>query len=136
MDDQSQAIQKRFAGFFPETLGIRITSATPDRVTAELEVRPELCTVPGICHGGVLMAFADTLGAVGTVLNLKDGAGTTTIESKTNFFAPGIAGTTLTAECLPVNRGRRTQTWQTNVRNPEGRLLVQITQTQFVLEAQ
>lgn len=135
MTDQSAAIQQRFASFFPETLGIRITSAKPDRVTAELDVRDELCTVPGICHGGALMAFADTLGAVGTTLNLPPGAGTTTIESKTNFFAPALAGTTITAECLPVNRGRRTQTWQTSVRNPEGRLLAQVTQTQFVIES-
>ena len=134
MTDQAQAMQDRVASFFPGTLGIRITSATPDRVTAELDVRDELCTVPGICHGGVLMAFADTLGAVGTVMNIPEGAGTTTIESKTNFFAPGMSGTTLHAECLPVNRGRRTQTWQTNIRNPEGKLLVQVTQTQFVLE--
>jgi uncharacterized protein (TIGR00369 family) len=104
-------------------------------VTAELDVRDELCTVPGICHGGVLMAFADTLGAVGTVLNLPEGAGTTTIESKTNFFAPGKANTTLTAECLPVNRGRRLQTWQTSIRGADGKLVAQITQTQFVLEA-
>ena len=136
MDDQAAVIQNRLAGFFPETLGVRVVSAMPERIVAELDIRDELCTVPGICHGGVLMAFADTLGAVGTVLNLPPGAGTTTIESKTNFFAPGMAGTTLTAECLPVNRGRRTQTWQTSIRNPEGRLLAQITQTQFVLEPQ
>lgn len=134
MDDQASAIQKRMAQFFPGTLGIRITSATPERVTAELDVRDELCTVPGICHGGVLMAFADTLGAVGTVLNLPEGAGTTTIESKTNFFAPGTGGTTLQAECLPVNRGRRLQTWQTSIRGADGKLVAQITQTQFVLQ--
>lgn len=134
MTDQASIIQQRFAGLFPAALGIRLTGAEPGRVTAELDVRADLCTVPGVCHGGVLMAFADTLGAVGTVLNLTDGHGTTTLESKTNFFAPGIEGTTLTAECLPVNIGRRTQTWQTSIRNPDGKLLAQITQTQFVLE--
>lgn len=134
MDDHAATFQERFASFFPETLGIRITSATPGRVTAELDVHDELCTVPGICHGGALMAFADTLGAVGTSLNLPPGAGTTTLESKTNFFRPALAGTTIVAECLPVNLGRRTHTWQTSIRNPEGKLLVQVTQTQFVLE--
>ncbi len=136
MDDQAVAIQKRFSGLFPDTLGIRITSAVPDRVVAELDVRDDLCTVPGICHGGALMAFADTLGAVGTVLNLPAGAGTTTLESKTNFFRPALAGTTITAECVPVNLGRRTHTWQTSIRTPDGKLIAQITQTQFVLEAQ
>lgn len=134
MDDQSATIQERIQPFFAGTLGIRLTSATPERVTAELDVRDNLCTIPGICHGGALMAFADQLGAVGTSLNLPPGAGTTTIESKTNFFRPALAGTTIIAECLPVNLGRRTHTWQTSIRNPEGKLLVQVTQTQFVLE--
>lgn len=130
---QLEALQARIQPFFPGLLGIRLTSAEPDRVTAELTVRDELCTVPGVLHGGAIMAFADTLGAVGTVLNLPGGAGTTTIESKTNFFAPGVAGTTITAECIPLHRGRRTQTWQTSIRNPEGRLIAIVTQTQMVL---
>jgi uncharacterized protein (TIGR00369 family) len=128
-------MQSRMKSFFGDTLGIRITSALHDRVTAELHVRDELCTVPGICHGGALMAFADQLGAVGTSLNLPPGAGTTTIESKTNFYRPGVAGTTLTAECLPVNLGRRLHTWQTNIRGADGKLVAQVTQTQMVLES-
>ncbi|MCC7088200.1 MAG: PaaI family thioesterase [Dehalococcoidia bacterium] len=126
------SLQERIAPFFPGTLGVRLTSATTERVTAELLVRDELCTVPGTCHDGALMAFADTLGAVGTVINIPGDAGTTTIESKTNFFGPGVAGTTITAECLPLHRGRRTQTWQTSIRSPEGKLLAQVTQTQMV----
>lgn len=130
---QLEALQARIQPFFPGLLGIRLTGAEPDRVTAELTVRDDLCTVPGVLHGGAIMAFADTLGAVGTVLNLPEGAGTTTIESKTNFFAPGVAGTTITGECIPLHRGRRTQTWQTSIRNPEGRLIAIVTQTQMVL---
>lgn len=134
MDDQAVAIQEHIQPFFAGTLGIRVTSATKERVTAELLVRDELCTVPGVCHGGALMAFADQLGAVGTTLHLPPGAGTTTIESKTNFYRPGVAGTTLTAECLPVNLGRRLHTWQTNIRGADGKLIAQVTQTQMVLE--
>lgn len=133
MDDQAAAIQQRFAGFFPEMLGIRIVEATPERVLAEMVVRDEMCTVPGILHGGAVMAFADTVGAVGTMLNLPAGAGTTTLESKTNFFAPGPAGSTITAESVPLHRGRRTMVWQTNVRSTEGKLIAQVTQTQMVL---
>lgn len=132
MEDFTERMQERFAGFFPTLLGMTLVSATSERVVAELAVRDELCTVPGILHGGAIMAFADTLGGIATMLNIAPNARTTTIESKTNFFAPGIAGTTVTAECLPVNRGRRTMTWQTSIRNPEGRLLAQVTQTQFV----
>jgi uncharacterized protein (TIGR00369 family) len=133
MDNEAQAIQERLSGFFPALLGVRIVTALPDRVVAELDVREELCTVPGILHGGAIMAFADTLGAVGTTLNLPRGAGTTTIESKTNFFGAARGGTTITAECLPLHLGGRTHVWQTSVRSPEGKLLAQITQTQFVI---
>ena len=132
MDELAATMQQRFAGFFPALLGMTLVSVAPDRVVAELAVRDELCTVPGILHGGAIMTFADTLGAVATALNIAPNARTTTIESKTNFFAPGIGGTVVTAECLPLNRGRRTMTWQTSIRNPAGRLLAQVTQTQFV----
>ncbi|MHB8577429.1 MAG: PaaI family thioesterase [Dehalococcoidia bacterium] len=118
---------------FAELLGIRYLETAPDRVTAELTVRDELCTNPAICHGGVLMAFADTLGAAATFLNLRDGQATTTIESKTNFFAPAPVGSTIAAECLPLHRGRRTMVWQTRITNTDGRLLALVTQTQMVL---
>jgi uncharacterized protein (TIGR00369 family) len=121
---------------FATLLGIRITAAAPDRLVAELEIREELCTSPAIAHGGVLMSFADTLGAAATFLNLRDGATTTTIESKTNFFAPAPLGSTITGECTPLHRGRRTMVWQTRITNAEGRLLALVTQTQMVLEAQ
>ena len=120
---------------FALLIGLRLTSAAPDRITAELEVREELCTVPPVLHGGALMAFADTLGAYATMLNLSGGRSTTTIESKTNFFAPASAGTRVLGECVPVHRGRRTMVWQTRITNPAGKLLALVTQTQMVLEA-
>jgi uncharacterized protein (TIGR00369 family) len=132
--DQAEAMQQRVSGFFPETLGITFITVSQEKVVARLEVRDNLCTVPGILHGGAVMAFADTLGAVGTALNLPPGAGTTTLESKTNFFASGRAGTVITGESIPLHRGRRTMVWQTNVLSPEGKLIAQVTQTQMVLE--
>lgn len=119
---------------FAELLGIRFLSAAPERVQAEMDVRAELCTNPAVLHGGAVMAFADTLGAYATILNLRDGAGTTTIESKTNFFAPAPVGTKVTGECVPLHRGKRTMVWQTRVTSAEGRLLAMVTQTQMVLE--
>jgi 1,4-dihydroxy-2-naphthoyl-CoA hydrolase len=119
---------------FAELLGIRYTGAGKDKVTAELAVRDELCTLPAVLHGGAIMAFADTLGAAATVLNLPEGAGTTTIESKTNFLAPVPAGSTVIGETTPVHRGRRTMVWQTRIATAEGRLVAVVTQTQMVLE--
>jgi 1,4-dihydroxy-2-naphthoyl-CoA hydrolase len=119
---------------FAALLGIRFTSATRERVTAALTVREELCTRPQILHGGALMAFADTLGAAATVLNLPEGAGTTTIESKTNFIAGAPLGTTIVGETLPLHRGRRTMVWQTRITDEGGRAIGVVTQTQMVLE--
>ena len=118
---------------FAELLGIQFVSASPDRIVAEMTVREDLCTRPAVLHGGAIMAFADTLGATGTILNLKEGAGTTTIESKTNFIAPAPVGTRVTAEATPLHRGRRTMIWQTRVTTSEGRLVALVTQTQLVL---
>jgi uncharacterized protein (TIGR00369 family) len=117
---------------FSDLLGIEFVSADKERVVAELTVRPELCTRPAIMHGGAIMAFADTLGAAGTILNLPDGAGTTTIESKTNFIAGAPLGARLTGETLPVHRGRRTQVWTTRITTAEGRLVAVVTQTQLI----
>lgn len=124
---------------FAEVLGIEFVEAGPDRIVAELTVREELCTRPAVLHGGAVMAFADTLGGVGTMLNLpgygtEGGAGTTTIESKTNFIAAAPVGTRVRAEATPLHRGRRTMVWQTRISNAEGRLLALVTQTQLVLE--
>lgn len=118
---------------FANLLGIEIKDATAEKVTAEMLVRDELCTRPAVLHGGAIMAFADTLGAVATILNLKEGAGTTTIESKTNFIGPAPSGSTVVAECIPIHRGRRTMVWQTKISTKEGRLVAVVTQTQLVL---
>jgi 1,4-dihydroxy-2-naphthoyl-CoA hydrolase len=121
-----------FRGTLAELLGIRIVEASPDRVIAELDYRDELTTVGGSLHGGTLMALADTMGAVATVLNLPAGASTTTLESKTNFFAAGRSGT-VRAEATALHRGKRTMVWQTRVTNDAGRLLSLTIQTQKVL---
>ena len=120
---------------FTEMIGIEIVAADKDRVVGELMVRTELCTVPQMMHGGAIMAFADTLGAAGTILNLPDGASTTTLESKTNFIAGAPLGARLIGEATPVHRGRRTQVWTTRITTAEGRLVAIVTQTQMVLDA-
>ena len=121
---------------FSRLLGIRFLSASADRLVAEMLVRKELCTTPAVLHGGAIMALADTIGAFATVINLQDGYSTTTIESKTNFFAPASVGTKVTGECIPLHRGRRTMVWQTRVTNASGRLIALVTQTQMVLDPQ
>jgi 1,4-dihydroxy-2-naphthoyl-CoA hydrolase len=115
---------------FAELKGVTFTAADKDRVVA----RPDLCTLSHSIHGGAVMAFADSVGAAATVINLpEDAKGTTTIESKTNFIGGAKEGTTVIATATPVHRGRRTQVWQTRLETEEGKLVAIVTQTQMVL---
>ena len=107
--------------------------ADKSKVVGRLVVRPEICTTFDTLHGGAIMAFADTLGATGAFLNLPPGAGTTTMESKTNFIGAAKAGTVVTAVSTPVHIGRRTSVWQTRITREDGKLVAVVTQTQMVL---
>ena len=127
-----ELLNQHMKGTLSTLLGLRVVEATPDRVVAELTIRDDLRTVGGALHGGTLMALADTVGAFATVLNLPAGATTTTLESKTNFFAAGRSGT-IRAESTPLHRGKRTMVWQTRVTDESGRLLSLTIQTQMVL---
>jgi uncharacterized protein (TIGR00369 family) len=133
MDELERVRQLRLP--FAELLGVRYTSASKERVTAELLVRDDLCTNPAVLHGGALMAFADTLGAAATILNLPEGTWTTTIESKTNFLAPAPAGSKVIGETTPIHRGRTTMVWQTRVTTEQGRPVALVIQTQMVLQS-
>jgi 1,4-dihydroxy-2-naphthoyl-CoA hydrolase len=119
---------------FASYLGIRLLSITPEEIVGELDVRPELGQPHGIAHGGVLMAFADSLGGLGASVNLPPGMATTTLESKTNFMAAAPVGGTITGRAERLHGGRRTTVWQTRITNADGRLLAQVTQTQMVIE--
>ena len=132
MSDMNEAALKQppFAGF----LGMKVTHVSPERVTAELVMREELNNRFGIMHGGAIMALADNIGGTATMANLKPGQSTTTIESKTNFFAAVPIGDTAYAECTPLHRGRSTMVWQTRVTRGDGKLCALVTQTQMVLE--
>lgn len=118
---------------FARLLGMRIVSAVPDRLVADLQIRDELRTSIDVAHGGCLMAFADTMGGMATFLNLPEGAATTTLESKTNFLSGAPAGTKITGETTPIHRGRTTMVWQTRITSETGKLVALVTQTQMVL---
>jgi 1,4-dihydroxy-2-naphthoyl-CoA hydrolase len=119
---------------FAEFLGLKVISVTPERVTGELKARDDLNNRFGIMHGGAIMALADNLGGTATTANLKVGQTTTTIESKTNFFAAVPIGDTAYAECVALHRGRTTMVWQTRITRGDGRLCALVTQTQLVLD--
>jgi 1,4-dihydroxy-2-naphthoyl-CoA hydrolase len=130
-----ERLQQQLQPLFPGLMGVRLLEVTPDHVLAEMDVRPDLCTAGGILHGGAYMAFADAVGAVGTIVNLPPGKMTTTTDSSTKFMAGAKVGTTVRAESVPLHKGRTTHVWQTSVRNEAGRLCAQVTQTQLVMDA-
>jgi 1,4-dihydroxy-2-naphthoyl-CoA hydrolase len=117
---------------FAQHVGIEILERASDRVVGRILVGPQHSNGHDRVHGGVIMALADTLGAVGTVMNLPPGTATTTIESKTNFLAAG-RGPHLIGEATPLHIGRNTMVWQTTIRDADDRRIAVVTQTQLVL---
>jgi 1,4-dihydroxy-2-naphthoyl-CoA hydrolase len=118
---------------FADMLGLKIRAASKDEVVGILEWAPERCTSGGVLHGGALMALADSIGAVCAFLNLPEGAATSTIESKTNFFR-AVATGSATATAKPVHIGRRTIVVQSEIRNDDQKLVALVIQTQAVLD--
>jgi 1,4-dihydroxy-2-naphthoyl-CoA hydrolase len=131
--DLTASLRELLKGLFPDLIGIELIEVAPERIRAALIVRDELCTTGEVLHGGAIMAFADTLGAVGTFVNLPKGARTTTIESKTNFLGAAPLGARILGESTPVHRGRTTMVWQTRITLETGKLVALVTQTQMVL---
>ena len=129
-------LQRLIDPLLPGTLGVRLLETAPERVRAEMTVRPDLCTAGGILHGGAYMAFADTLGAVGTVVNLRPGQTTTTTDSSTKFIRGAPVGTAVTGDSVALHRGRRTHVWQTEIRTADGKLCAVVTQTQLVMDSE
>jgi uncharacterized protein (TIGR00369 family) len=130
--DRLRAIAERQPAF-ARLLEIRITEASRDRVVAELTARDELGNRNGVLHGGAILGFADNLGGTAASLNLPEGARTTTIESKTNFFRAIRIGDTAHAECVPLHRGRTTMVLQTTIKGQDGKVAAMVTQTQLVM---
>jgi uncharacterized protein (TIGR00369 family) len=126
-------MQERFKGLLPDLMGQELVVASPDKVVATMMVRRDLCTIGDSLHGGAIMAFADTLGAIAAILNMPQGSRTTTIESKTNFIGGAALGTRVTGESVPVHRGRTTVVCQTTIRSEAGKLVALVTQTQLVI---
>ena len=133
--DTRSSIQQLMQPLLPGLMGIELTVVEVDKVVATMKVRPDLCTSGDTLHGGAFMAFADTLGAVGTFMSLPPGRRTTTVNSSTQFIAGARVGSTVTGESTPLHRGKTTSVWQTRITSEEGRLCAVVTQTQLVLAA-
>lgn len=119
---------------FAQQLGIQVITADAHGAQAQLAWSPSLCTAGGILHGGALMSFTDSLGALVAYLGLPDGAATATITSTTQMFRPVSAGT-VRAAAEALHRGRTTVTVRTSLYDEKDRLVAVTTQVQAVLPA-
>ena len=116
-----------------ETLEMRVEEATPDVVRLSMDWSASRCTTAGLLHGGAVMALADSAGGTCAFLNVPEGAGTSTIESKTNFIG-AVRDGTITASARPLHVGGTTIVVETEVRRDDGKLVSKVTQTQAVLK--
>jgi uncharacterized protein (TIGR00369 family) len=135
MEDIIKMIQEVHSNLLPGYLGMQVTKATTEEVVGILEIKENLCTIGNIIHGGAIMAFADTMGAICAFLNMPPNSRTTTIESKTNLIRPGKLGETLTARCKLLNKGRTLMLLYTEVQDCQGKLLAVVMQTQIVIRS-
>jgi uncharacterized protein (TIGR00369 family) len=135
MTDLVAMMNQQIKAMLPGLLGVEIIEVEADKVVGRMTVRADLCTAGGILHGGAYMAFADTLGAVGTVANMPPDARTATIESKTNFIGGAPVGSVVTGTSTPLHKGRATQVWQTRITGADGKLLAVVSQTQMMMAA-
>ncbi len=116
---------------FAATLGIELLEATPEVVRARVKWAHERTTTADLLHGGVIMALADTCGAIAAFMNLPEGAsGTATIESQTNFLRAVRSGS-VTATTRPLHLGRTLAVLETELARDDGKLAAKVTQTQI-----
>ena len=119
---------------FAQNLGMTLTQLDSEGARGELMVDEARSNSIGLLHGGAIMTFGDTLGALSTIVNLPAGMMTSTLESKTNFLAPIRLGERAYATCTPLHLGSTTMVWQTAIRRGDGKLAAIVTQTQLVFE--
>jgi 1,4-dihydroxy-2-naphthoyl-CoA hydrolase len=123
---------RALAGSFPGDLGVELVEIGDGRAAGRLFVDRRHLHPGGYVHGGVWVAFADTVAAWGTMGNLEPGRDFTTVELKTNVFSAAREGDTLEADGELLHAGRRTQVWEVRIRNGE-RLAANFVCTQMVL---
>jgi 1,4-dihydroxy-2-naphthoyl-CoA hydrolase len=128
-----ELFRERIAGTFPGNLGIEVVRIEDEEVEGRLAADERHLHPGGYVHGGVWVAFADTVAAWGTIRRLPEGHDFTTVELHTNVFAAARAGDVLTAIARPLHVGRRTQVWNVGISNGE-RGAAFFTCTQMVLE--
>ena len=129
----AEQLQKLIRDLFPGLMGVEIREVAQDKIVAGMLVRPDLCTTGGVCHGGSADGLRRHRRRDRHRHEPAGGRAHHHHRSKTNFMGPAPVDTRVTAESVPLHRGRTTQVWQTSIRSEAGKLIAVITQTQMVL---
>src|SRR5215212_4201001 len=121
-------------GTLPGLLGLVVDAHEPGRITAHLDVRPEVLAPNGYLHAATVIGLADTACGLATRALLPEGAsGFTTIELKANYLGTARDGR-VGVLATNVHAGRTTQVWDATVRaESTGKTIALFRCTQSVL---
>ncbi|MGA2779718.1 MAG: PaaI family thioesterase [Steroidobacteraceae bacterium] len=108
---------------FINELGVEFLSADAGRGTIALQLHPRHLNSWNVAHGGVIMTLLDVAMAIaGRSLDPSAGGGVT-VEMKTSFVQPGLAGTRLIASGHAFHRSSTMAFCEGEVRDEQGRLI-------------
>jgi 1,4-dihydroxy-2-naphthoyl-CoA hydrolase len=111
------------ANAFGRATGLRLTSASGQRVTGVVEVGPEQHTPWGVVHGGVYATAIESACSVGASVAVADeGMFAVGLSNQTDFLRPHREGE-LHVTATPVHRGRTQQLWQCDIARADGKLV-------------
>jgi 1,4-dihydroxy-2-naphthoyl-CoA hydrolase len=106
-----------------KTLNIKIEEAAPERVRLSMPVDERVHQYTGLLHGGVSVVLAETAAAIGAALNTDLERFTPVgVEINANHIRSVSKGR-VTAEAVPVYKGRQITVWSIEIRDEKERLI-------------
>ena len=106
-----------------KTLNIKIESADAERVVLSMPVEERVHQYTGLLHGGVSVVLAETAAAIGAALNTDLERFTPVgVEINANHLRSVSSGR-VTAEAVPVYKGRQMTVWAIEIRDDRNRLI-------------
>jgi acyl-CoA thioesterase len=105
-----------------QALGIQIVEVAPGRVRIEMTVRPDMVNGYGMCHGGIVFAFADS--AFAFACN-SQGDAMVAAGASIEFLAPTPLGERVSATAVEISRSARHGIYDVAVSDSGGKILAQ-----------
>lgn len=105
-----------------QSLGVEILEVAPGRVRIAMTVRPDMVNGHGLCHGGIIFAFADS--AFAFACNSR-GEPMVAAGASIEFLAPTLSGERITAAATEVTRTARHGIYDVSVSTASGETVAQ-----------